>query len=104
MVLQVALLGGGVLAERAEELPRVQVQLHMLLKVAAVCRFVLAVWAGKGLGTVVDLSGVAGHLVLIGGKVAAALTLKRTLTCREEKMSESLTRPKCIIPRGASKR
>lgn len=81
MVLQVAFLGGGVLAERAEKLPRIEMQLDMLLEVAAVCGLVLAVRAGKRFGAVVDLPGVAGHLVLVGCQVITTLTLERTLTC-----------------------
>lgn len=84
MVLQVALLGGGVLAQRAEELPGVEVELHVLLEVAAVGRLVLAVRAGQRLGAVVDLPGVAGHLVLVGCQVVTALTLEGTLACRQE--------------------
>lgn len=61
----------------------------MLLKVASVGRFVLAVGAGQRLGTVVDLASVTGHLVLIGCQVAAALTLEGTFTCRGQEMLES---------------
>lgn len=86
MVLQVALLGSGVLAERTEELPWVQVQLNMLLEVAPVGRLVLAVRAGQRLGPVVDLTGMPGNLMLIGCQVAAALALEGTLTCREEEI------------------
>lgn len=84
MVLQVAFLGGGVLAERAEELTGIEVELHVLLEVAAVCGLVLAVWAGKRFGAVVDLPGVASHLMLVGCQVITTLTLKRALTCTGE--------------------
>lgn len=80
MVLQVAFLGGGVLAERAEELTWIEVEFNVLLEVAPVCSLVLAVWAGERFGAVVDLPGVAGHLMLVGCQVITTLTLKRTLT------------------------
>lgn len=89
MVLQVAFLGGGVLAERAKKLSRVQVEFHMLLEVAAVGGLVLAVRAGKRFGAVVDLPGVAGHLVLVGCQVVTTLTLERTLTCTKEAKSQT---------------
>lgn len=81
---QVALLGGGVLAERTEELPRVQVELHVLLEVAAVRGLVLTERTGKRSGPIVNLAGVARHLVLIGCQVATAVTIERLLTCRQE--------------------
>lgn len=82
MILQVALLGGGILAEGAEELTGVEVELHVLLVVAAVGGLVLAVRARQRFGPVVDLAGVARHLVLIGCQVVTALTLERTLACK----------------------
>lgn len=84
MVLQVAFLGGSVLAERAEELARIEVEFDVLLEVAAVSGLVLAVWAGKRFGAIVDLPGVAGHLMLVGCQVVTTLTLERTLTCTQE--------------------
>lgn len=66
VVLQVAFLGGGVLAKGAEELTRVEVEFNMLLVVAAVSGLVLAVRAGQRFGPIVDLSGVARHLMLVG--------------------------------------
>lgn len=84
MVLQVAFLGGSVLAERTEELARVEVEFNMLFKVAAVCGLVVAVGAGKRFGAIVDLPGVAGHLMLIGCQVVTALTLEGTLTCTQK--------------------
>lgn len=80
MVLQVALLGGGVLADGAQELPRVHVQLHVLLEVAAVGRLVLTVRAAQRLGPVVHLTRVTRHLVLIGRQVAAAVALEGPFT------------------------
>lgn len=85
MVLQIALLGGSVLAEGAEELARVQVQLNVLLVVAAVCGFIVAVRTGQRFGPVVDLASVASDLVLVGCQVIAALTFKWTLSCRQVK-------------------
>lgn len=89
MVLQVAFLGGGVLAQGAEELTRIQVEFHVLLEVAAICRLVLTVRAGQRFGAVVDLAGVAGHLVLVGRQVVTALALEWTLTCAQEDEQES---------------
>lgn len=80
MILQVALLGCGVLADGAEELARVDVQLHVLLEVAAVSCFVLAVGAAEWFGSVVHLAGVAGHLMLIGCQVAAVIAFERPFT------------------------
>ena len=80
MVLQVAFLGGCVLANGAEELARVDVQLHMLFEVAAVGRLVLAVRAAQRLRPVMHLTRVTSHLVLIGCQVATAVTLKRPFT------------------------
>lgn len=80
MILQVALLGGGILAEGAEELTGVEMELHVLLVVAAVSGLVLAVWTRQRFWTIVDLAGVARHLMLIGCQVVTALTLERTLT------------------------
>lgn len=85
MVLQVALLGGSILADGAEELPRVQVQFNVLLVVAAVCGLIVAVRAGQRFGPVVDLPGVPGHLMLVGCQVIAALALKGTLSCTQVK-------------------
>ena len=90
MVLQVALLGSSVLAERAVELPGVEVQLHVLLEVAAVGRLVLAVGAGQRLGAVVHLSGMPRHLVLIGRQVVAAVTLEGPLACSEKRCGDSI--------------
>ncbi len=59
-------------------------EFDVLLKVAAVCGLVLAVWAGERFGAIVDLSGVAGHLMLVGCQVITTLTLERTLTCTQE--------------------
>lgn len=84
MVLQVALLGSRILAERTEELTGVQVELHVLLEVAAICRLVLTVWTGKRFGTVMDLPGMAGHLMLVGCQVITTLALEGTLTCTQE--------------------
>lgn len=80
MVLQVALLGCCVLAHRAKKLARVDVKLDMLFKVATVCCLILAVRAAQGLGSIVDLSGMAGHFVLVGCQVTAAVTFERPLT------------------------
>lgn len=84
MVLQVALLGSCILAERTEELTGVQVELHVLLEVAAVCCLVLAVWTGKRFGTVMDLPGVAGDLMLVGCQVITTLAFEGTLTCTQD--------------------
>lgn len=66
VVLQIAFLGCGILAKGAEELTRVKVEFNVLLVVAAVGSLVLAVWAGQRFGPIVDLSGVARHLMLVG--------------------------------------
>lgn len=92
MVLQVALLGCRVLAKRAVELPRVEVELHVLLVVAAVGRLVLAVGAPKRLGPVVHLPGMPGHLVLVGRQVVAAVALERPFTCLERRHGEESVR------------
>lgn len=84
VVLQIALLGGSVLAEGTEELPRVQVQLHVLLVVAAVCGLIVAVWTGQRFGPIVDLASVPSDLVLVGCQVVTALTFERTLSCTQE--------------------
>lgn len=92
MILQVAFLGGSVLAERADKLARIEVEFNMLLEVAAVGSLVLAVWAGKRFGAIVDLPGVAGHLMLVGCQVVTTLTLERTLTCTQEGKSQNYSR------------
>lgn len=56
----------------------------MLLEVAAICRLVLTIWAGQRFGAVVDLAGMAGHLMLVGRQVVTALTLEWTLSCTQE--------------------
>lgn len=81
MVLQVAFLGGSVFAEWAQELSRVEVELDMLLEVAAVCSLIIAIGTRKRFGAIVDLPSVTSHLMLVGCQVVTALTLERTLTC-----------------------
>lgn len=54
----------------------------MLLVVGAVSRLVFAVWTSQWLRTVVHLSGVAGHLMLIGCQITATLTLEGALAWR----------------------
>lgn len=80
MILQVALLGCSIFANRAKKLARVDMELNMLFKVAAIGCLVLAVRAAEGLGSIVYLSGMAGHLVLVGCQVAAVVTFERPLT------------------------
>lgn len=84
MVLQVAFLGGSVLAEGAEELTRIEVEFNVLLVIAAVGSLVLAVRAGQRFGAVVDLPGMTCHLVLVGCQVITALTLEWTLSYTQE--------------------
>ena len=84
VILQVTLLGSGVLANRTKELTRVEVELHMLLVVAAISRLVWTVGAAQGLGPIVNLSGMACHLMLIGSQVVAAVTFERPFTCQEK--------------------
>lgn len=83
VVLQIALLGGSVLAERTEELPRVQVQFDVLLVVAAVCGLIVTVWTGQRFGPVVDLASVPSDFVLVGCQVITALAFKWTLSCTQ---------------------
>lgn len=84
VILQVAFLGGSILAEGTEKLPRIEVEFNMLLVVAAISGLVLTVGAGKRFGTIVDLSSMSRHLVLVGCQVGTALALERTLTCTQE--------------------
>lgn len=84
MVLQVAFLGGSILAEGAEELTRIEVEFDVLLVVAAVSGLVLAVRTGQRFGAVVDLPRVTRHLMLVGCQVITALTLEWTLSCTQE--------------------
>lgn len=81
MVLQVAFLGCSIFTDGAKKLPWVDVQLHMLFKVAAVGCFVLAVRTIERLGSIMHLPGMTGHLMLIGCQIAAAVTFERSLTC-----------------------
>lgn len=66
----------------------------MLLVVAAICGLVLAVWAGQRFGPIVDLPGMASHLVLVGCQIIAAFTLEWTLTCTEEGTNVTITQRK----------
>lgn len=59
-------------------------EFDVLLEVAAVSGLVVTVGAGERFWPVVDLPGVAGHLMLIGCQVVTALTLERTLTCTQK--------------------
>lgn len=80
MVLQVTLLGGRVVTHGAVELPRVDVQLDVLLEVAPIGCFVVTVRAIKRFRPVVNLSCVSGHFVLIRGHIIALITFKWLLT------------------------
>lgn len=81
MVLQVTFLGCSILADGAKKLPWIDVQLHVLFEIASVGCFVLAVRTVEWLGSVMHLSGVTRHLVLIGCQIAAAVTPERSLAC-----------------------
>lgn len=86
MVLEVALLGGGVFAERTEELPWVQVQFHVFFKVAAISGFVFAVRTGQRFGAIVNLTGVTCDFMLVCRQIVTALTFERTLTWKRRRL------------------
>lgn len=83
MVLKIALLGGSVLADGTEELPRIQVQFNVLLVVAAVCGLIVTVGTGQRFGPIVDLASMPSYLMLVGCQVIAALAFKWTLSCTQ---------------------
>lgn len=81
MILQITLLGSGILADGAKKLTWVEVELYMLFEVAAIGSLVLAVGAAQWFGSVVHLPGMTRHLVLIGRQVITAVTFERSFTC-----------------------
>lgn len=66
VILQVTLLGGRIAADRAKELPRVDMKLYVLFVIAAIRCLVLAMWATQRFGAIVNLPGMASHLMLVG--------------------------------------
>lgn len=80
MILQVTFLGSSIVTDRAKELPGADMELHVLLEVASISCFVVAMGAGQWFGPIVNLSCVPRHFVLIGCHIVALLTFKRLLT------------------------
>lgn len=80
MVLQITLLGSRVVTHRAVELSWVNMQLDMFFEVASICCFVVTVRAIKRFRTVVNLSCMSSHFVLIRGHIIALITFKWLLT------------------------